>query len=103
MVQSLVYLARLFAALVLIGVALVLASVALTTPKGREVSFGAAAVFGIAGLFTWPRRANAWRNDRPTDRQVAFARDLGIHIPKGISKGDLSDLISQAKEIRDAL
>lgn len=103
MVQSLVYLARLFAALVLIAVSVVIASVGLATPKSLAASLVMAAVFGIAGLFTWPRRANAWRNDRPTDRQVAFARDLGIQIPKGISKGDLSDLISQAKEIRDAL
>lgn len=103
MVQSLVYLVRLFAAVVLIGVALVLVSVALTTPQGREVSFGVAAVFGLAGVFAWPRRPNAWRNDRPTERQLAFARDLGIRIPKGASKGDLSDLISEAKAIRDAL
>ncbi len=102
MVQSLLYLVRLFAAVVLIGVALVLVSVALTTPKGREVSFGVAAVFGSAGAFSWPRRPDAWRRDPPTERQLAFARDLGIRIPKGISKGDLSDLISQAKQIRDA-
>jgi hypothetical protein len=101
-VQSLVYLGRLFAAMVLIFVALVVASVAVTTPKGRELSFGVAAVFGIAGAFAWPRRPNAWRRDPPTDRQIAFARDLGITIPNGISKGELSDLISEAKQIRDA-
>jgi len=101
-VQSLLYLVRLFAAVVLIGVALMLVSVALTTPKGREVSFGVAAVFGIAGAFSWPRRPDAWRRDPPTERQLAFARDLGITIPKGISKGELSDLISEAKQIRDA-
>lgn len=103
MVQFLAYLVRMFAAVVLIGAALVLVPVALSSPKGQAFSLAVAAVFGIAGAFSWPRRPNAWRNDRPTERQLAFARDLGISIPKGASKGDLSDLISEAKAIRDAL
>lgn len=50
-----------------------------------------------ASWMSWPRRPNAWRRDPPTDRQIAYAIDLGIAIPPGASKGELSDLISQAK------
>ena len=32
--------------------------------------------------------------DPPTDRQISYARDLGIFIPANITKDDLSDLIS---------
>ncbi|ELB2078500.1 hypothetical protein QNZ73_002345 [Vibrio parahaemolyticus] len=32
--------------------------------------------------------------EEPTDRQLAYARDLGIQIPDGISRTELSDLIS---------
>ena len=102
MVQFFLYLVRLFAAVILVGLCLLMVVVAFSSNKGREVTFGVAAVFGVAGAFAWPRRPNAWRRDPPTERQLAFARDLGIQIPRGISKGDLSDLISQAKQIRDA-
>lgn len=98
-----VYLGRLFAAVVLLGIALVLSMLAMSDAKARGFAIGTAAVFAVAGAFAWPRRPNAWRHDRPTERQLAFARDLGIRVPRGISKGDLSDLISEAKEIRDAL
>ena len=30
----------------------------------------------------------------PTDRQVAYAKDIGVKIPSGITKSELSDLIS---------
>lgn len=98
----LVYLGRLFAAVILLGLALVFVILAVSSQESRNLGLGTSAVFAVAGAFTWPRRPNAWRHDPPTDRQLAFARDLGIRVPKGISKGDLSDLISQAKEIRDA-
>ena len=64
--------------------------------KGRTAVLAVAALFGIAGFFAWPRRPNAWRYDRPTDRQIAYAQALGITIPRGVSKGELSDMISQA-------
>lgn len=96
------YVGRLFAAIVLVGLAAVFAMLAMSDKKSASFLVGAAAVFAVAGLFTWPRRPNAWRSDPPTERQLAFARDLGIRVPKGISKGDLSELISEAKAIRDA-
>ena len=37
----------------------------------------------------------SWRDDPATDRQKSFADDLGIQYHKGITKGALSDLISQ--------
>lgn len=36
--------------------------------------------------------------DRPTERQVAYARDLGILVPSDASKDDVSILISRALE-----
>jgi hypothetical protein len=51
----------------------------------------------VAGWLSWPRRPNAWRRDPPTDKQIAYALNLGIAIPPGASKGQLSDMISQAK------
>jgi hypothetical protein len=102
-VQWLAYLGRLFAALVLILLAVIVMFSAITGKEsGRPFAIGTAAVFAVAGAFTWPRRPNAWRSDPPTERQLAFARDLGIAVPRGISKGQLSDLISDAKAVRDA-
>lgn len=96
------YLARLLAALMLAGIAAVLLIGFVLSKNATPLALAAAGVFGVAGFFTWPRRPNAWRHDPPTDRQLAFARDLGIRIPRGVSKGQLSDMISQAKQIRDA-
>ena len=56
------------------------------------------AMFGgvviAAAWFTWPRRPNAWKLDPPTERQLAYASDLGIDIPAGATKGDVSALIT---------
>ena len=60
-------------------------------------------VFGlIVGVWTlatvvlsWPRVPDAWRKDLPTQKQLAFAESLEIDVPPGISKGELSDMISQ--------
>lgn len=68
-------------------------------------SFGNGANVGtIAGcslvlascVLSWPRRPNAWRSDPPTERQIAYAESLGIHVAPGLSKGQLSEMISQA-------
>lgn len=72
--------------------------------------FGAAGAFGgernaiaiavgvvmiAAAWLSWPRRPNAWRYDPPTERQIAYATSLGIDIPTGVTKGELSDMISR--------
>ena len=33
-------------------------------------------------------------NEKPTEKQVRYAKDLGIKIPKNVTKNELSDLIS---------
>ncbi len=45
----------------------------------------------------------AWRIDPPTERQMEFAKSLGITFESEISKGQLSDLISVAVGQRDNL
>ena len=102
MVEWLKYFVRMFVAVLLVGFAAVMAITGSVDPKIRTFGLGLAAVFGLAGVFTWPRRPNAWRRDPPTDRQIAYARDLGITVRRGMSKGELSDMISDAKAFRDA-
>lgn len=52
-------------------------------------------LFAIAGAWmSWPRRPNAWKADPPTDRQLAYAADLGIVVPPGATKGEVSAMIS---------
>jgi hypothetical protein len=52
-------------------------------------------LFAIAGAwFSWPRRPNAWKADPPTERQLAYAADLGIAVPPGATKGEVSAMIS---------
>ena len=46
-------------------------------------------------VLSWPRVPDAWRKDLPTQKQLAFAESLEIDVPPGISKGELSDMISQ--------
>ena len=87
---------RLFASLVMVIAAILCGVVAATgSSQGRPAVLVTAAVFGVAGFFSWPRRPNAWRRDKPTDRQIAYAKNLGIDIPRGVSKGELSDMISE--------
>ena len=47
-------------------------------------------------VLSWPRLPDAWRKDPPTQRQFEYAASLEIFVPHGVSKGQLSDLISQA-------
>lgn len=54
-----------------------------------------ALVVGVGAFFLWPR-CNSWRNDAPTERQLRYAADLGIRVRRGATKGEVSDLISQA-------
>jgi hypothetical protein len=66
-----------------------------TVPETRIAGLVLAAVFGAAGLLSWPRRPDAWRYDPPTERQLAYAEALGIDVPDGATKGDVSALITQ--------
>ena len=59
----------------------------------------AGVVAGVGGWIAWKVRPNAseWRDDSPTAKQLDFADSLKIHIPHNVTKGELSDLITQAK------
>lgn len=88
--------ARAAAAVVLMFVSLAFLLVGVMTPDGKLVGFGVAGVTALAAWASWPRMPNAWRRDPPTQRQLAYAADLGIDVPAGATKGQLSDLISAA-------
>lgn len=103
MLEGLKYLFRLLAAVILFVLSVIFCVLAACDPKSRAFGLSLAGVFGFAGVFTWPRRPNAWRSDQPTERQIAYAKDLGIQIRRGMSKGDISDLISDAKAVHDSL
>jgi len=102
MISGLIYVVRAVAAFVIGAVGLILLAAVLFSKDRSAWQIGVSSVFVLAGFLAWPRRAGAWRHDPPTEKQLAFARDLGIVIPKGTTKGELSELISQAKAIRDA-
>lgn len=52
-------------------------------------------LFAIAGAWmSWPKRPNAWKSDPATERQLAYAADLGIAVPPGATKGEVSAMIS---------
>jgi hypothetical protein len=67
----------------------------LTATKDKAIIGALAAMFGIAGFFSLPRRPNAWKRDPPTAKQIAYAEKLGIEVTPGITKGELSALITQ--------
>jgi hypothetical protein len=90
----LIWLVRCVAAFILASMSLVLLIFTATQPENRAMMLGVAAVFGIAGVATWPRMPNAWRRDPPTAKQLAYAERLGLDVPARISKGELSDMIS---------
>lgn len=103
MVAWILYAVRLLAAIVLLFVAATFLIIAATDPESRYTLLGMGFVFAVAGAFSWPRRPNAWRGDKPTQRQIAYARDLGIQVPRRTTKGELSDMIELAKQVRDSL
>lgn len=97
MSEWLVWAGRMAAAVVLFLVAFTFALIGIMTPDGKLVGYGLAAVTGLGGWLTWPRLPNAWRRDPPTQRQLDYAADLGIRVPRRATKGQVSDLISAAK------
>ena len=51
-------------------------------------------LFMFGGAFSFPRMPNAWRRDRPSEKQVAYALKLGIDVPPDATKGELSEMIT---------
>ncbi len=101
MVEWLKYAVRVAAAFLLAMMSLVCVAVALAGKDRQYAVFAFAGIFVAAAFATWPRRPNVWRHDPPTERQLAYALDLGIRVHPRMSKGELSDLISAAKAGRD--
>ena len=62
--------------------------------QGQWAGCVALSVVAIAAYLSMPRRPNAWRSDRPTAKQLAYARDLGIRVARNATKGDVSDAIT---------
>lgn len=102
-------LAKLFRALlgtILIVVGLLLALIgvagAVTDKENKNIAYGLIAVGSLLVVYGYSRgyraraqrRSTSWRLDPASEKQKEFARDLGIQFPKGITKGQLSDLIS---------
>jgi len=94
MVSWVIWLVRSAASWFMLLTALVLLIVLFTT-KDKALIGGMAVMFGLAGYFSLPRMPNAWRRDPPTAKQIAYAEALGIEVVPGMSKGDLSALITQ--------
>lgn len=49
-----------------------------------------------AAVLSWPKVPGAWKKEPPTERQLEYAESLGIPVPAGASKGEVSALISAA-------
>lgn len=99
--ELLVYFVRAAGLVVAIGVAAVMACVMPFSAKGNWIAGEAAALVVLAGgVLSWPRWPGAWRGEAPSEKQIAYAQNLGISIPTGITKGRLSDMIEAAKQLR---
>lgn len=87
------YLVKLLAAVVMGGFGAIML-IASMFDRMTWIVIGIGAVLVAAAWISWPRRPHAWKGDPPTDRQLAYAANLGIDIPPGATKGEVSDLIS---------
>lgn len=92
MLSSLIFAVRASASFFMIATGLLM--LLLSAVKLEPVVLCIAILFTVAGFFAIPRRPNAWRRDPPTQNQVAYAQKLGIDIPHGVTKGELSEMIS---------
>ena len=89
--------------LLIVGISsLVMAWFSVFGEKPSVASAACSALVLAAAVLSWPRVPKAWRRDPPTDKQLEYALKLGIDIPDGCSKGQLSDMISAAKAARDS-
>lgn len=87
-----IWLVRFAAALVMFVTGIALAVVLLF--QYNPVLPWMSVLFVFGGFFSFPKLPNAWRRDPPSQRQIAYAMKLGIDVPDGVSKGELSDMIS---------
>ncbi len=93
---ALTFIVRAIGLVGVIGVSAVLFVTFLTANKPSGMGAFCCAWAIVSAVLSWPRVPDAWRSDPPTQRQLEYAQALGIVVPAGISKGQLSDLISNA-------
>lgn len=98
MLSKIIYLTRAAASFAVISIGLILLATIATAKKRTAFQVAIPAVITVGGALAWPRGTNSWRRDAATDRQIAYAKSLGVPLRKGMSKGEVSDLISQFKD-----
>lgn len=94
MVEYVKYSFRLAAALVLFFFALVFFVIMLTGQRVWLLACLSVVMVGAAWA-AWPRRPNDWRRDPPSQRQLEYAANLGLVVPPGATKGQVSDMITR--------
>jgi amino acid permease len=72
------------------------------SPTDEPAGMWAGIVIAIVFFTLYQRtyKTEKWRNDPATDAQRRFADDLGIRYSSAITKGELSDMITAAKQLR---
>jgi hypothetical protein len=59
---------------------------------------GLTAISALYGLrLSASSKSSSWRSDPATAKQIEFGNDLGIKFRRGMTKGEMSDLIDEAK------
>jgi hypothetical protein len=87
-----IWLVRSIAAFIMLGSGLAMLGMVLF--KFNAVVAALSVLWLVGGAFSFPRRPNAWRRDRPSEKQLAYAMKLGIDVPDDVSKGELSEMIT---------
>lgn len=96
LLEAVRYVVRAVGLVAIIGTAAFVLWAALMSKKPSAASAAVAALSIAAAVLSWPRLPDAWRFDPPTEKQLRYAESLGIMVPQGVSKGQLSDMISAA-------
>lgn len=96
LLQAIRYIVRATGLLTVAGICLVLGGASLFGAKPSVAMAAGCCWIIAAAVLSWPRMPDAWRSDPPTARQVAYATKLGIQVRAGMTKGQISDLISRA-------
>jgi hypothetical protein len=66
--------------------------------SGKGRTSGKVGLGPLSWYFGGSRRTkDAWRDDPATERQKSFADALGIQYPENVTKGELSDMISEVR------
>lgn len=82
---------------------LVAARSMLSVGRGPRIVLAVVVMVGLAvAMASWlmRERPDAWRGVPPTAEQMRYARELGLTIPEGATKGAVADQIQRAKGSR---